>query len=305
MAKKSNVVLENVELKPQVIGHTYKKKSNLGRILIVIIILILTVIYIDDITVFINNILGRETAETIKENASKNDELNFNKDSIYKELNDKLVIEKDNLVYDNFKYLNNAISFDVTNKSTMEIDMSNRKIFLETYVQKENPFLKESFKINIGVIKPNTKESFTVNTYEEFEVITLVEKNVDDYPNYSLSTDDNGIGKLSCNKFTETYEYIFKDKKLTNINHTYYNNDKNGSNYQEDYAKYQNLINSYKSLTGFKATFISNIKGFNIEINIDSATANLTNIDNIYYYPYNEEVKVINYEMETQGFNCR
>ena len=43
MAKKEKVVLENIELKPQVIGKTYRKKSNLGRVIVIFIIFILVV----------------------------------------------------------------------------------------------------------------------------------------------------------------------------------------------------------------------------------------------------------------------
>ena len=41
--KKNIVVLEDTELKPQVIGYTYKKKSNLGRVIFIFIVFILAV----------------------------------------------------------------------------------------------------------------------------------------------------------------------------------------------------------------------------------------------------------------------
>ena len=77
MAKKKNenVILENVELKPQVLGYTFQKKNNIGRVIFIFIAFILVVYYIDDISVFFNNLLGRETHSTISSNAN-----NGNKD---------------------------------------------------------------------------------------------------------------------------------------------------------------------------------------------------------------------------------
>ena len=59
MAKKKNenVILENVELKPQVLGYTFQKKNNIGRVIFIFIAFILVVYYIDDISVFFNNLL--------------------------------------------------------------------------------------------------------------------------------------------------------------------------------------------------------------------------------------------------------
>ena len=81
MAKKNKeiVVLENVELKPQVIGYTYKKKSNIGRVIFIFIAFALVVYYINDISVFINDLFGKETAASIDNLAgSTNKEENKN-----------------------------------------------------------------------------------------------------------------------------------------------------------------------------------------------------------------------------------
>lgn len=71
MAKKNYVKLEDVELKPQVIGQLYKKKSNLLRVLFVFAVLILVVYYINDITVWFNDLLGRQSSTSIRDLASK------------------------------------------------------------------------------------------------------------------------------------------------------------------------------------------------------------------------------------------
>ena len=37
--KNEHVILENIELKPQVIGYTYQKKSNIGRVIFIFMVL--------------------------------------------------------------------------------------------------------------------------------------------------------------------------------------------------------------------------------------------------------------------------
>ena len=80
MAKKNKerIILENVELKPQVIGYTYQKKSNIGRVIFIFIIFALAVFYINDISTFINDLLGKNTAPSIKENTESNKPNNSN-----------------------------------------------------------------------------------------------------------------------------------------------------------------------------------------------------------------------------------
>ena len=90
--KKERIVLENVELQPQVLGYTYQKKNNVGRVLIIFIAFILVVYFIDDISVFFNNLLGRETAETISNNAS--DKIECNVSNLLVEEYSKLDTEK-------------------------------------------------------------------------------------------------------------------------------------------------------------------------------------------------------------------
>ena len=148
MARKSKVVLENVELKPQVIGKTYKKKSNLLRVIFIFAIFILSVYYINDVSVYINNILGRDTADTISnpnnpdndiENNDNNEQTNV-EDTHYV-VSDTLSFDFSALTLDNFKYENNILSFDINNNTNNQIDLSGRKIYLETYQQNNNIFL--------------------------------------------------------------------------------------------------------------------------------------------------------------------
>ena len=108
--KKKNVVLENVELRPQVIGYTYKKKSNFGRVIFILVVFILAVYYINDLSYYINTILNRKTAQTILDNQESSKDKNpkpetdeESEEENYYSINDTLSIKEGDLVLNNFK----------------------------------------------------------------------------------------------------------------------------------------------------------------------------------------------------------
>ena len=169
MAKKNKerIILENIELKPQVIGYTYQKKSNIGRVIVIFIVFALAVFYINDISAFINDLLGKNTAPSIKENTegNKNNKPNNNEvqnEMIYNIFSNTLEFTENGLTLNNFNISNNILTFSVTNNSDNTIDLSNRKYFLEIY--SENKTLLERYKLDLGnfVSKNKTNYSFDV-----------------------------------------------------------------------------------------------------------------------------------------------
>ena len=142
---KNNVVLENIEIKPQVIGNVYKKKSNLGRVIFIFIVFILVIYYINDISVFINDLIGKSSSPTIKDNINDkdnnntdkpnndNNNNNSNNDLEYFEFNTDLTITQKDLVLNNFQNQNNLLTFDLTNNGSTNINYSNRNFYIETY----------------------------------------------------------------------------------------------------------------------------------------------------------------------------
>ena len=139
--KKQNVVLEDIELKPQVIGYTYKKKSNLGRVIFIFIVFILVVYYINDISVFINNLIGKGSAETIENLSGSNDNKNDNNvdkeknEIVYNIFDNNLSIVEGDMILNNFIYENNKLTFDITNTTKNKLQLSQKKYFIEKYTE--------------------------------------------------------------------------------------------------------------------------------------------------------------------------
>ena len=306
--KKERIVLENVELQPQVLGYTYQKKNNVGRVLIIFIAFILVVYFIDDISVFFNNLLGRETAETISNNANNNNNnTNNNTNNQEKQIeyylySNDLQIKYLNLTFDGFTIVNNILSFDVNNLTSETIDVADKNIFLETY--DANKTLIDRFKLDINSVANNSKISLELNIKDKFNYVVITEKNVEDYPAITLNADTNGESTLVCTKDKETITYTFKEASLIKINHKIVDNDINDVNYNANLNSYQNKVNNYKQVEGVEASLTNNLTGYNVDITLDLAKVDLSKINEKYYYAYHEEAKVINYEMPTYGFTC-
>ena len=310
MAKKNkNVVLENIELKPQVIGTTYQKKNNLLRVIIIFIVLILAVQYIDVVSSFINKALGRNTSveEPIKKDNGTND--NNKSDVEEKEIKhytitDDLTIELDELVVNNFKNNNNYLAFSITNNSNNSIDLKSRKFYLETYTS-DNTLL-ERYKINLKTLSSKAKENFSFNLTKTFNNIVIVEKNIEDYPTYTLNASENGVGKITCKKNNDTIEYVFLNDTLQTIKHTIQNNNINDYNYNTNLLEYENKVVVYNNTTGMNATLNKTDNGYTVIIDINAGTIDLSKLNELYYYNSNtkEAPRVIHFEMMTYGFNC-
>ncbi len=307
--KKKNVVLENVELRPQVIGYTYKKKSNFGRVIFILVVFILAVYYINDLSYYINTILNRKTAQTILDNQESSKDKNpkpetdeESEEENYYSINDTLSIKEGDLVLNNFKNVNNTITFDVLNSSNTAVDMTQKKYFLETY---DNDYtLLERFKVDFNTIKENSKISISLNNKLAFNYISLVEKKVEDYPSFNVSSDSESKGILTCKQSIDTITYTFNDNKLVSITHNIEDNDVTDSNYSTRYLAYQNKVNQYNNINGVSASIVNSATGYKVSIVVDLKQVNSNTLVDKYYYSYNEEAKVIKFEMETYGFKC-
>ena len=308
MARKNKkVVLENIELKPQVIGYTIKKKSNIGRVIFIFAVFAATVYYINDISVYINNFFNKPTAETIlggqqgskPSNGTGN---NVENEVVYNTFSNTLEIKEDNITLNNFYLSNYILTFDITNNTNSAIDLTGKKFFIETF--NESKTLLERHKVDINKLASGAKISYEINTKYNFNYIVLVEKTIEDYPVVNLKKDEFDKGTITCNKENEKIVYLFKSDELYEIEHTISENDINAENYYIRYSANQSKVTSYNNIAGITATFNSSLNGYTAVFKIDLPNANIGSINEKYYYSYKEMPKVVKFEMQTYGFNC-
>ncbi len=315
MAKKGQkVVLENVELQPQVIGLTYRKKSNLGRVVFLFIALGLAIYYINDISLFINNLLGRQTAETIKptenpsvpggatgdedEEENPGEEIKIN----YQELNTMLEIKEAGLTINRFVNANNNLSFVAKNTTDSNIDLTSSRYFLETYNSEKT--LLERFKVDFDSIGSNKEVSFNFNlTNSNITYIALVKKVPSDYPTFTGN--ETGSFILTCVKDNNSIAYNFLKDELVSISETISNSNITAPDYQTNYSSMQTKVNNYNSIDGITATFNGSINGYTAVFNVDLKTANISSLNEKHYFKNLEKISVINFEMGTYGYTCK
>jgi len=310
MAKKNKekVVLEDIELKPQVIGYTYKKKSNLGRVIFIFGIFLIVILYINEISVFINDLLGKKTPVSIQNSTGNNnenkdnDEVIENKEIIYNIYNSDLTITENNMILNNFNFINNVLTFDIKNNSNNQIDLSNKKYFLETYT--EDKTLLERLKVDINTINEGNKISYKFNIKNNFYYLVLVEKTIEDYPVVKLNNNEFGIGYITCTKDIETIVYTFLNNELKTLKHSISDSNIADPEYNTRFLAYQNKINNYKTSSGIIATFNGTLNGYTAVIDIELEKVNLLFTQEKYYFNYKEIPKVVKFEMQTYGFNC-
>ena len=312
MAKKKkneHVILENIELKPQVIGYTYQKKSNLGRVIFIFIAFLLVVYYINDISVFINKLIGKDSAETIEGLSGSNNDNNVGGNNnteknelIYNIYDVNLVITEGDMRLNNFNYIDGKLTFDVNNTSNKQLNLSEKKYFIETY--SENKTLLERVKLDVNTINESSKVSFELDITKPFYYLVLEEKTIEDYPAISLTPDENGVAILRCLKATEEILYTFRNDELETIKHTISDSNVTDANYYNRYTSYQSKAATYNTISGMSATFNGTLNGYTLVVAIDLANANLSTIDENYYYGYKEIPEVVKFEMQTYGFGC-
>jgi hypothetical protein len=308
MAKKEDkVVLENIELKPQVIGQVVKKKNNTGRVIIIFVAFILAILFLPDITLFLNNLTGKYTPSTIvdsKVNSKKHVGNTDSKEVVYATLNDGYIIDEDTYKVSNITLVDNKISFDITNKTDGTIDYSQDNYYLETYDDKK--MLLERFKVDVPVIKSNGTSNISVDiTNSNVTYIVFSKKNVDDYPVVDYEKDQNRLGSITCSKDNQTIIYYFNNDLLYKLEDKFTYSDVNNIGYSELLEKYQTRAVSYELLAGVKSAFNSSNNGFSTVIEVDLENANLKELDEEHYYKNETMAKVVSFEMQTYGYTCK
>lgn len=310
MAKKNKerIVLENAELKPQVIGYTYQKKSNVGRVIFIFIAFALAVFYINDISAFINDLIGKSTAPSIKENIESNKPNNSHQNEVenevvYNVFSNTLEFNESGLTLNNFNISNNVLTFIVTNNCQTVVDLSARKYFVELY--SENKTLLERHKLDLEKFDKGVKVNYSFDVNSDFYYLVVEEKKVEDYPNVNLLKNENGFEVITCRKGNDEIIYNFINEELIDIKHTISNSDILSDLYYTNYSIIQNKVTTYNNIEGISSTFNGTLNGYTAIIAINLAKTDLSKINEKYYYGYKTLAKEVNFEMQTYGFECK
>lgn len=311
MAKKNQKIeVENIELKPQVIGKIEKKKNNIGRVLIIFIVFIFTIIFLPEITIFLNNKLGMKISPTIVDNKEETDNKpnnnnpTSNNEIEYILFNENTEIKKDDYIVNSFSLINNQLSFNIQNTLDKSLDLSKDLLYLETY--NESKTLIERFKIDLEPMGAKKSQSVkVVLTNPNIYYVSFVSKTTNDYPVVDLTKNDLGYATMTCKSGNDTIIYTFKNDELVTVKEeVIYNFNVLDQNYSSEFSKYQSKCANYDVINGVNTSFNNSTNGFTAVIEVDMAILEKDKLDEKYYYSYKEVPKVIKFEMETYGYKC-
>ena len=158
----------------------------------------------------------------------------------------------------------------------------------------------DSTVTSVTLLNPKLKFN---NTHTYYGKLVTLEKE-DDYPSYTVSSDESGIGSVTCKKDTREIEYVFQNGYLIEIDDKVKEKVRSYTSKEylellKEYTTKANTLGSkYASVTeeeeGF--TYLSKIdlKGFTYPKEFDDTN----------YYKENTLAKVIVYSETGKGYDC-
>ena len=324
MAKKKykNVKLEQEELKPIAIGaFESRKKTSLG-IFLILTLFVLVVIFLPQISEYINEYLDPTPTTPITPNdptpnePEEPNESGENIDETFYPYVANLSIEREEITVSeiNIDNVASTISYSITNNTNSYQDIEKLNYYIEIYnsdrtllerVKLASPSISgeaTSTVIGGGATQNYIKLISSTSAITEGYLV-LVSKTTNDYPEVTLTENAEGSANLICSNAHERITYTFENnalKQMTSIVE-YLATD---TDYETVYTSYQTLSNSYNTTTGITSTFFMNTTGFNITTIVNLEQASRSYIFNADSFRLDTEPKVVSFEMEAQGFDC-
>ncbi len=301
-------------VKPEVLGQLRTEKvGNPGMLIAFLAIIVIVLLILPIGSSMLQNpksplykLIYGSTEVVINEEENEN---KFDDGSLIQVLDSSSNIKYGNLVMKNFSLAVGEVQCDVYSYNDI-LDLDDSSIFMNIYSTKEEDSLIGHIKLTgkdydstttrVTFYNPKLKFNQTHTYYGK--LTTLKEES--DYPSYTVSSDESGIGSVTCKRNTREIEYVFENNYLIAINDTVTEKVRNYSskNYlsllQEYLDKADILGSKYASVTeeeeGF--TYLSKIdlRGYTYP---DKFTD--TN-----YYKENTLAKVIVYSEIGKGYDC-
>ena len=147
--------------------------------------------------------------------------------------------------------------------------------------------------------------SFTYNLNDNVgagaSLFALVKIEETEYPVKTIGED--GTGSLVCRSNNITVTYDFDANLLKGVSsEVAFKNDI--EDYNQVYQDYKVDANKYNDLNGVTSTFFEDSTGFSILTTVDLSKAQRDYLFNADTFSLDTEARVVNFEMEAQGFVC-
>lgn len=305
MARKKKVVIVDQELTPTVLYTKKEKKGSIIWLIFIFAIFIAVVIKLPDISTYVENYFNPEVTPPVSPNTPDDD--NEGEDDVSEEVTEYqlvegLQIEKDNFNLSNFVVADNQISFTVTNTGEELIDFSDLDYFLNLY--NSNKMLLQRIMISDEIVTIGGSVDLVYDLNDSnISIISFMEIPEEDYPAHVLDADEFGNATLICTKDYETVSYHFVNNQLLTIQDVF-SVLATDPNYNTLYSSYQALAATYNTIGGIDSAVTVENNTLYFRTNINLRTVSNGSFNNDIYYPLNTDAKIMNFELEANGYTC-
>lgn len=307
LAKKKQIVISEEELVPTTLAVVQdKKKANVFGmiwIFIIFIIFIAGVIYLPEISAYINSYLNPDVvvpSTPSKDNKKEDDTKDETSVKEYKIAND-LEITEESFKISNFNIENNTIKFKITNLTNEVLELKNAHYFVNLY--SDNKKLLQRIYLQ-DIISPSSEADATYDLSDSSaSIISLVKISEEEYPSHIVTVPEEGVATLTCTKNYEKVEYLLNNNKVY-VTNLLYEVNTTDANFNNLYNNYQALQTTYNNIEGVSSniTLENGLLSFKTIINLSSVKSDALNLKTI--YPFGTDAKVIYFEMTASGYTC-
>lgn len=307
LAKKKQIVISEEELVPTTLAVVQdKKKANVFGmiwIFIIFIIFIAGVIYLPEISAYINSYLNPDVVvpnTPSKDNKKEDDTKDETSVKEYKIAND-LEITEESFKISNFNIENNTIKFKITNLTSEVLELKDAHYFVNLY--SDNKKLLQRIYLQ-DILSPSSETDAAYDLSDSSaSIISLVKISEEEYPSHIVTVPEEGVATLTCTKNYEKVEYLLNNNKVYVANLIYEVNTTD-VNFNNLYNNYQTLQTTYNNIEGVSSniTLENGLLNFKTIINLSSVKSDALNLKTI--YPFGTDAKVIYFEMTASGYTC-
>lgn len=296
MAKKKkikNVVINNQELTPTVLGYIQEKNGSPIFLILVFGIFLTFLYFVPEVNKYIEKKRGNDYSNNVPFVPEKNETVVINDIGKELEYKDDLIITIKDLTFTDFLLESDELSFKITNISKDIIEYDDNKLYL--YLKDIDGMINDIIGLDdIVILEKKSKDySYKIDSINIKNII--VDELKEEYlPDVSLN--DN---KLVCNLDQETYTYEFNDSKYIKLTQSYINT----YPLESVKSKYSYLKSQMEKEKGVTITY-DGTNGINFNMIIETNEADLTKIKSKNAFNKDASAKLIKFKMEERGFSC-
>ncbi len=307
LAKKKQIVISEEELVPTTLAVVQdKKKANVFGmiwIFIIFIIFIAGVIYLPEISAYINSYLNPDVVVPNTPSKDNKKEDDTQDDTSVKEytITNELEIAEESFKISNFNIENNTIKFKITNLTSEVLELKDAHYFINLY--SDNKKLLQRIYLQ-DIISPSSEADATYDLSDSSaSIISLVKISEEEYPSHIVTVPEEGVATLTCTKNYEKVEYLLNNNKVY-VTNLLYEVNTTDANFNNLYNNYQALQTTYNNIEGVSSniTLENGLLSFKTIINLSSVKSDTLNLKTI--YPFGTDAKVIYFEMTASGYTC-